>query len=646
VTIRLVLSMLMMVACVVRQPSTSAPDLIQRAQGLAQSDRIAAIQLLEDYLQGGTTAEVEPWAMLWAGEHRRLSADLPTARQWFERLAERYPTHTLKDGAILGMALVDAEHALSGNTIATLQLMRSQAAPDSMNADRYRILALVGAQEGSPAAKVKENVRRALAFAKSDITVEARVLVSLQGLIEHAEAVQIQNENPITGSPEEVGVKRARAALSEGRVEDAAARAQDVLDTWPASAHTMELEYIIKRAAAGNPTKAKRVGILLPLSGAYAPAAQHLKQVIKLANESEGAPLELMFADTAGTAEQTIHQIESLVIEHGCVAIMGPLLKENGEIAAQRAQALRTPMVALTQGGDPASVGSFVFRGFLPLDQQVDALLDHAMNQVGHTRFAVLHPYNGYGEKARDLFTAAVTQRGGTVTRVHGYDTDTTDFRKMARALGRTDGDDRHGELVELRAAAKRRGEDPTKVALPPTIDFDAIFIPDNHRRLALVISALAYEEFPVGTFRRHVEDRPIQLLGLNAWNDPKIVQTGGKYIFNSVFVDAFHVGSKAPTITRFVGRFQDAFGRNPRVVDGLAWDATRLTIAAVRDGQNNRQAIRDALTREEIDGPVAGGSKFGPNREVDRVFHVLTVTETGIRTWLDGGGPTEPIPE
>jgi ABC-type branched-subunit amino acid transport system substrate-binding protein len=291
-------------------------------------------------------------------------------------------------------------------------------------------------------------------------------------------------------------------------------------------------------------------------------------------------------------------------------------------------------------------VGSFVFRGFLPLDQQVEALLDHAMNQAGHTRFAVLHPYNGYGERARDLFTASVTERGGTVTQVLGYDTDSTDFGKMARTLGRTDGGDRQGELVGLRAAAKRRGEDPTKVVLPPTIDFDAIFIPDNHRRLVLVVSFLAYEEFPVGRFRRHLEDRPIQLLGLNAWNDPKLVQSGGKYVFDSVFVDAFHVGSKAPTITRFVERFQDAFGQDPRVVDGLAWDATRLTVAAVRQGQNNRQAIRDALTRAEISDPVAGGSKFGPNREVDRVLHVLTVTETGIRIWLDGGGPEEPMPE
>ncbi len=640
------LVLILLAACVVRKPSTSAPDLIQRSQTLAKNDRMAAIVLLEDYLRGGTTAEVEPWALLWAGEHRRLAADPPGARKWFERLAGRYPTHSLKDGAILGMALVDAESSLSGNTLATLQLMRSNAAPDSMNADRYRILARVGADEGSPSSKVKDNVRRALAFAQNDATVQARVLASLRDLIDASESEQIETNNPGVGSPEEIAVKRARAALDAGNFDEATRRATDILTNWPASMHAMELNYIQKRAAASNPTKSRRVGVLLPLSGSYAPAAQHLKRVIKLANEVEGSPLELMFADTAGTAEQTASQIESLVIEHGCVAIMGPLLKDNGEIAAKHAQALRTPMVALTQSGDPVGVGSFIFRGFLPLKQQVEALLNHAMHQAGHSRFAVLYPFNGYGEAALNLFTASVTQRGGEIIRIEGYDTDTTDFRSVARKLGNSEGGDRRGELVELRASAARRGEDSDKVILPPIIDFDAIFIPDNHRRLVLVASALAYEEFPVGQFRRNLEDQPILLLGLNAWNDPRLVQAGGKYVYDSVFVDAFHADSKAPSVTRFVERFRDSFERAPRVVDGLAWDATRLTAAAVREGNNNRQAIRDELTRVQISGPVAGGTHFGADREVDRTLHVLTITKTGIRQWLDGGGPTEPIVE
>ena len=75
-----------------------------------------------------------------------------------------------------------------------------------------------------------------------------------------------------------------------------------------------------------------------------------------------------------------------------------PLLKANGDEAAVRAQALRTPIVTLTQGGDPTAAGPFAFRGFMTLKHQIEALLDHAFEHEGHRRLAVLHPENGYGE--------------------------------------------------------------------------------------------------------------------------------------------------------------------------------------------------------------------------------------------------------
>ena len=107
-------------ACIAHQGSASQPDLIRRAQVIASQDRMAAIRMLEDEIKNGRSdPNIHPWALLWAGEQRRLSDNPAQARSWFGELAHRYPMHTLKDPAILGMALVDAETALSGNTLAT-----------------------------------------------------------------------------------------------------------------------------------------------------------------------------------------------------------------------------------------------------------------------------------------------------------------------------------------------------------------------------------------------------------------------------------------------------------------------------------------------------------------------------------------------
>jgi ABC-type branched-subunit amino acid transport system substrate-binding protein len=279
----------------------------------------------------------------------------------------------------------------------------------------------------------------------------------------------------------------------------------------------------------------------------------------------------------------------------------------------------------------------------MTLSHQIDALLEHAFTNEGHRRFAVLHPQDGYGNSARDLFIEAVTERGGIVVKVVGYPTDTTDFLKAAQELGSKHLEERKSELWQLRRAAKRLEQDEDKVVLPPIVNFDAIFIPDNHRRVVLVTSALAYEEFPVGSFRKHVDEQPLQLLGLNAWNNDHLATNGRKYVQDSVFVDAFWVKDERVEVQNFVETFQAILERSPRVIDALAWDATRLLTAAVLEGGDDREAIQEAMGRIEIDDPVAGGERFNGDREVDRRFHVLTIKREGIVRWTP---PPPPLPD
>ncbi|MEC9389579.1 MAG: penicillin-binding protein activator [Myxococcota bacterium] len=640
--IRTIALLCALTACLPKASDAGTPDLVRRAQVVAVGDRMAAIRLLEDEIKSGRNdPSVHPWALLHAGEQRRLSGDSAAARTWFETLASKYPTHALKDPARLGMALVDAEQSLSGNTLATLQLMADKLVPTTMNADRYRILARIGADEGSPMPKVRALAERAFDYGAHDPSVLARVQESVGDLLASTRSEVVAEP---TGTPEEIAVKRARSELASGRFDEAKVTATDAMETWPASIYTDELAYIVQRADAKNPTVAGKVGVLLPKTGDYAPAAAQLEQVIQLANAEAGSPIDLVFGDTAGTEEGTASEIERLVMKEGCVAILGPLLKTNGDEAAKRAQALQTPLVTLTQGGDPTAAGDFAFRGFMTLEHQVRALLAHSTENEGHQRYAVLHPDNGYGEAARDLFTAEVTRRGGEVTDVVSYATDTTDFREAAQELGQKHLEERKAELWEMKREAKRREEDPDKVMLPPVVDFDAIFIPDNHRRLVLVTSALAYEEFPVGTFRKHVDEEPIQLLGLNAWNNPAVVQTGGRYVQDSIFVDAFWDQDDDAVVQAFIEVFEASVERKPRVIDALAWDATRLLTAAVLEGGDDRAAIQAAMGAVEIDDPVAGGQSFNADREVDRRFHVLTITRSGIERWTPPP-PDEPAP-
>ena len=76
--INILLIALSFFACIAHQGNAGQPDLIRRAQVIASQDRMAAIRLLEDELKSGRhDPNVEPWALLWAGEQRRLSGGNP-----------------------------------------------------------------------------------------------------------------------------------------------------------------------------------------------------------------------------------------------------------------------------------------------------------------------------------------------------------------------------------------------------------------------------------------------------------------------------------------------------------------------------------------------------------------------------------------
>jgi branched-chain amino acid transport system substrate-binding protein len=388
---------------------------------------------------------------------------------------------------------------------------------------------------------------------------------------------------------------------------------------------------VIRLADADAPVDGDKVAVLLPLSGDWAATGARIKEVVEMANDRAGRPMELVFADTQGKATVAVSKLEELVISKGAVAVLGPLLKDEAIAAADVAQALQVPMVSLSQNQEVTSAGPFVFRGFLSVEEQIQALLDDSIKTRGMTRFAILYPLTPYGETARDLFASGVQSRGGSVARAIGYAEDSTDFLKVARDLGQKSDPSRAGEWANARNAARRSGDDLGKVTISPLLDFDAIFIPDNHRRVPLVASALAYEEFPVGAFRPHREDHPIVLLGLNAWNQESFPRDGGKYVQGCLFVDAFEAHDDDPVVSAFVSDYRSTFRRTPVLVDAVAYDAARLVGSALKGAGDSRPEVQQALLAAHIDGPVSGGTSFGDDRGIRRALKVLTVAGDAI---------------
>ena len=614
------------------------PAIVLQARAVAkQGDRMEAIAILEDYMADGGNAELMPWVAIEAGEQRRLSGDPTSARVHFERVARSYPDHPSKDAAILGLALLafDAGNA-SGNTEATLGLVADDLAPPTMNADRYRLLALAAANEGSD--DVDALVAKALKYAEEDPATASRTYTALQHLVPEDTTVPDAVD---TADGDVAALNRAWAALRASDYERASELATSLQSTFPDSEYLHEATWIQKRADARDPYDNRRIGVLLPLTGKYAPPANQLKEALQMAVEDSGGAVQLVFRDTEGDPEKAKELFEELVLSDGVAAVVGPLLTECALAVAPEAQAAHVPLISLSQASGLTLDNDYVFRTWPTAELQVDGLLDYVMDKQGMTNFAMMAPDTDYGRAARDAFVSGVEQRGGSVTAIVMYDPTQTDYRKDAEKLGRKDYEARKSELYKLRKEAEDRGDDPSKVVLPPTVDFDAIFLPDSHTRVALVASALAYEEFAIGNFQPTKKATPVPLLGLNGWNNDELYKRGGLYVQNALFVDAFFGSDEK--VEPWVEDFRNIEGRSPTVLDAVGYDTGRLVSVASRMDAAHRDDWREALKGAQVSRPVSGSTTFDDEGELSRRYYVLTIKrDRGIRL-VD---PLPPEPE
>jgi len=607
-------------------PLAHAEDsgIIRQALAISTDDRQGAIDLLEGYLQSGTDVELRPVVALYAGEQRRLAGDLPAARDHFASIRRDHPDHAAADPAAVGLALVDyTTSGGSGNTLATLELVREQGLPDTMNADRYRVLALEADRDSVSAPVIRDHARKAMAYSAADPVVESRVHRSLAGILPD-ETRDLDELAPPAADEDVAALRRARGALLDGNHERARELALAFAEAYPDSEFIGASDWIERLAGAGNPYDADAVGVLLPLSGRFAPPGGQIKDALSLA--AEGTGVELIFRDTGGEPEAAEEAFEALVLDKGVAAVIGPLLKDTAKAVARDAQDAGVPLLALTQTPGITDTGEYIFRGMMTVDHQIDQLLDHVMDLEGLRNLAIMAPKNSFGAAARESFLRQVAERGGRVVAMTSYEPTDTTFRQEAAELGNKNYEARKSELYRLQAQAVARGQDPSKVVLPPAADFDAIFIPDSAQRVALVAASLAYEEFAIGAFSPYLSGTPVPLLGLNGFNNPLLAVQGGDYVRNSIFVDAFDPDDDDPAVQGFVGDYEAAYGRTPGVLEALSFDAARLVFAAARGRPEHRDGFRDKMAGAGLGSWVAGGGEFDQDREIPRDMIVYTI--------------------
>jgi ABC-type branched-subunit amino acid transport system substrate-binding protein len=207
------------------------------------------------------------------------------------------------------------------------------------------------------------------------------------------------------------------------------------------------------------------------------------------------------------------------------------------------------------------------------------------------------------------------------VTAVESYDPTDTDFATPIKKMVGLFYPRPESERVEQRREESEQAEEAElekEEELEPIIDFDAIFIPDSSKRVALIASQLAYYDV-VG----------VRLLGTNLWNSPELIEIGGEYVRGALFPAGFFPGSGYKGVDSFVAQYKINFGQEPGLLAAIGYDTIRIIKEILKEEGDNiktRGDLRLALaTSEDFDG-VTGSMVFDEDRMAKRDPLLLTV--------------------
>jgi ABC-type branched-subunit amino acid transport system substrate-binding protein len=347
-------------------------------------------------------------------------------------------------------------------------------------------------------------------------------------------------------------------------------------------------------APPDRPVRERSIGVLLPLSGRYAPFGQEVQQGLELARTSldPAAAMGFTYRDSAAEGTTIARLVAELAARPELLAVIGPLLSHDAAPASAKAEGERLPLLMLAPR--EGTTGAHVFRSSLTLAAQIRALADFARSE-GLQRFVTLHPATRQGEHSAKLFQAAVEGQGGQVLASQSYPPGTIDLRQQLQML----------------AMAPRGGSGPP----------EALFLPDDAPQAAQIIPQLAFSRLD-----------HLQLLGTSAWNDPDLGRMAGPLSEGAVFVDGFFVGSPDPEVRDFVARYQGAYGTMPSILAAEGYDAARIMLTLLtRPEVHDRETLRQALaTLRDFPG-VTGLTRFGPDGEVEKRLFLLQVQDGAV---------------
>jgi ABC-type branched-subunit amino acid transport system substrate-binding protein len=607
-------------------------DLRTASALLAKGQPAKAEEILQRFQTELSQSKRMDEAVYLLGEAQAARGKKEQAAATYRRVVEDYPESAKNVDAAMKSAQLYQKLDRPADGRAVLERANVDRADGATRAKLYRLDADLARSLGD-----WPEVVRALAMARRDVTDPA-ALTEID--VEIADLLEVRLREPdlealvqrLPRGPvyDRVGLEIARRALDRGDVR-AARAALDRLPRRLSEGDEAERAVLLARAADLSGEAAATLGLVLPLSGPYAKVGESVLRGVALAAglyEEKPSQLHLLVRDSGGEAAKAASAVSELAAA-GVAAIIGPMRSAEAVAAAPAAESARVPLLTFARSDDVSELGEFIFRlGLTPGDQAAE-LVRWCAELRGCKRFAILYPSDEYGTTFKNRFWDAVDAAGGTVTGVESYKPGSVDWQpEIKRLVGLANLPRETQALVAERDKLRRRAlENADKLAsprfqgLPPYVDFDAVFIPDDAPSVGLILPQL-----------RFFDVRDVVYLGGSGWNDSELVKIAGREATRAIFTDEFFAGSARPAVAEFVRRYATTYGSTPDEYAAEGYDAAALLRYVLAGGDApTGEVLRDRLLRVSGFPGVSGLQSFDTSGGAKKSLEFLTVKDNAI---------------
>ena len=550
--------------------------------------------------------------------YRLLGQALSGMQKWeqaniyFRRLVEEYPDSGLRTEARVGWATGLIKLGQLDNALPLLRQAITEATSPVLKLGILRRLEEAYLMKPDyPLAIEAALDSRPLVSAEEGRAIEDRVLNILTSKLSEADLRRLAERFP-QAFPGDMAMLRLLEQYSAAGEDFKVTRtAREFFKRFPKHEQVAAVTGVLMAQRKKLKSHDFLLGAVLPLSGSLSRYGQEVLNGIKIGMEqiSEFAPrptIGLVTKDAEDDQKQLIIELDDLLEDYRPVAVLGPLLTRNLKVVAPAADArdivFFTPTATYSE---VQRLGRSLFNAGVNHRDLVQDVAEQAIVRSGWKRLCILAPQDAYGDEMVKVFIDEITRLGGELIASDTYNTKDNDFGPAIKRLKAADLK-KYGKLA---TTSKKRKS--AKNYIP---GFDAIFVPGDVEKVALLAGQL------------HFHGMPVPILGTNALNSPELLRIGGRSVEGALFADSFFVDSPNPVVRNFVDRYRARFHEAPTAFAAQAYEATQLILEAILKGATTGRAIRENLqTVKNVQG-LSGPLSMNPMGYLERRYALIQV--------------------